>query len=109
MVQEPVIELKRLADQDEIPPGQCREFIVAGRAIAVFNVDGSFHAIDSVCPHKKGPLAEGPLEGRIVTCPWHGWEFDVTTGQLLHDEKIRITCYRLQIEGNDILIEMPQG
>ena len=106
MVQEPVIELTRVARQDEIPPGEGKSFVVAGKTIAVFNVGGSFHAIDGVCPHKKGPLAEGPLEGRIVTCPWHGWEFDVTSGQLQHDEKIRLACFKLHLEGGDILIEM---
>ena len=56
------------------PEGVCRR----GRVIALFNVDGTFYALDGVCPHQGGPLGQGTLEGCIVTCPWHGWQFDVT-------------------------------
>ena len=71
----------RIASVVETPPGSARELVAEGRVIALFNVEGTFHALDGVCPHAGGPLGQGQLDGCIVTCPWHGWQFDVTTGQ----------------------------
>jgi nitrite reductase/ring-hydroxylating ferredoxin subunit len=70
----------KLADVAEISPGTGRVVAARGRVLALFHVEGRFFAIDNSCPHRGGPLGEGVLEGRVVTCPWHGWEFDVTTG-----------------------------
>lgn len=71
----------RIAAAGELPPGHCGEFVVADRIVALFNVDGTFHALDGICPHQGGPLGKGSLAGSIVTCPWHGFQFDVATGQ----------------------------
>ena len=65
----------------ECPPGRSVERIVAGRVVALANVDGLFHAIDGLCPHQGGPLGTGTLCGTTLTCPWHGWQFDVVTGR----------------------------
>jgi nitrite reductase/ring-hydroxylating ferredoxin subunit len=70
----------RVAGKSEIPAGQGRMFDIGGRQVAVFNVAGKFHAIDNVCEHQGGPLAEGELDGCVVTCPWHGWTYDVSSG-----------------------------
>ena len=65
----------------EVPVGTAREVVSGDRVIALFNVAGTFYALDGVCPHQGGPLGQGTLEGCVVTCPWHGWQFDVTSGQ----------------------------
>jgi len=70
-----------LIDCDEIPDGTSREVVAEGLVFAVFNIDGAFHVLDGICPHAGGPLGKGMLRGCVVTCPWHGWQFDVTTGQ----------------------------
>lgn len=70
-----------LIPSDDLPVGESTEVVAEGRVFALFNVDGTFHVLDGVCPHAGGPLAKGALLGRVVTCPWHGWQFDVTTGQ----------------------------
>ena len=70
-----------VAAASEVPPGQGSEYVVAGRVIALFNVAGVYYALDGICPHQGGPLGKGALAGCIVTCPWHGFQFDVTTGQ----------------------------
>jgi len=72
-----------IAAVDDLPPGNAREAVVGGEMVAVFNVDGEFYALDGVCPHQGGPLGQGSLSGTTVTCPWHGWQFDVTTGKHL--------------------------
>ena len=66
---------------DELPLGATREVVVADRIVALFHSEEGVHALDGVCPHQGGPLGKGRLSGRIVTCPWHGWQFDVTSGQ----------------------------
>lgn len=74
-----------LALCNEVPLGGSHLVILEdGREVALFAVDGEFYALNNSCPHMGGPLAEGPFEGHIVTCPWHGWEFDVRDGHCLN-------------------------
>ena len=76
----------KVGEVADVPPGSGKCVEVNGRQIALFNVGGTFHAIDNTCLHRGGPLAEGELDGTVVTCPWHGWQYDVTTGQNTMDE-----------------------
>lgn len=76
-------EFVKVAAAAEIPPGKARAVDAGGKRIALFNVDGTFHAIDDTCTHRGGPLSEGTVEGTEVTCPWHGAVFDVTSGTVL--------------------------
>src|SRR5262245_33578844 len=71
----------RIAGEQDLKPGDVGEYVAADRIVALFNVDGTFYALDGICPHQGGPLGKGALTGCIVTCPWHGFQFDVTTGQ----------------------------
>lgn len=79
---------------------------VEDKSIALFNVNGQFYAIDNQCRHRGGPLGEGSLDGNVVACPWHGFLFDVTTGNCVTNPALKQTCYPLKIEGDDILIEI---
>lgn len=94
----------RVASVDEIPPGTGKEVLAGGRPIALFNVGGKFCAIDGVCPHQGGPLGEGELGGSVVTCPWHGWEFDVASGASTVHASIRQTTYEVRVEGKDVYV-----
>ena len=94
----------RVAATSDIPPGEGKTVEVGGRQIAVFNCDGAFYAIDNTCKHQGGPLGEGELAGTIVTCPWHGWTYDVTTGISPEDPGCAVDRYDIQLEGNDILV-----
>jgi 3-phenylpropionate/trans-cinnamate dioxygenase ferredoxin component len=87
----------------EIAPGTGRTLIVGGKDVAVFNVDGTFYAIDNTCPHRGGPLGEGELEGCAVTCPWHAWTFDLKTGESLTDD-LKVACYETKVEGGSVLV-----
>jgi nitrite reductase/ring-hydroxylating ferredoxin subunit len=75
-----------------------------GKTVAVFNVDGTIHAINNTCCHREGPLGEGELEGNIVTCPWHGWRYDVTTGACMNNPSAKVVAYQVKIEGNDVKV-----
>ena len=97
----------KIAKSDDIQPGQARTFEVGGKSIALFNVDGLFYAIDGTCTHRGGPLSEGELDGKEVTCPWHGAVFDVTTGQVLRPPAPRGTSsYRTRVDGEDVEVEI---
>ena len=87
----------------EIAPGTAKLVAVEGKELAVFNVDGTFHAIDNECPHRGGPLAEGEIEGCIVTCPWHAWQFDITSGESITDD-LKVERYDAKVEGDDVLV-----
>lgn len=83
--------------KDALKPGQVTEIIVAGKAIALANVDGIFHALSNTCPHAEGPLGEGSLSGSTLTCPYHGWQFDVGTGSCLTMGEHTVETYRVAI------------
>jgi len=97
----------RVASTDDIPAGQATMVEVNGKEIALFNVGGSFHAIDNTCTHVGGPLCEGELTGTEVTCPWHGGVFNVTTGEVLGPPPGRaVNRYNVRIDGPDIEVEV---
>ena len=97
----------KVAQTSDIPAGQAKCVEVGDKRIAIFNLDGTFHAMDEVCPHQAGPLSEGEIEGTVVTCPWHGWEFDVTTGAMPVNPNIAITTYPVRVDGEDVQVEVP--
>ena len=94
----------KVAKVEEMPPGTAREFQADGKVIALFNVNGKFYATDNVCLHRGGPLGAGPLEGEIVTCPWHGWQYNVTTGESVFNEQIKVQTFEVKVEGDDIVV-----
>ena len=93
----------RVAAASDVAPGSGLCVEAQGRQIALFNVDGTFYAVDNTCPHRGGPLAEGELEGATVTCPWHAWQFDLTTGESLTDDS-KVDRYDVKVEGGDVLV-----
>jgi nitrite reductase (NADH) small subunit len=96
----------RAARKDEIPAGSIREFAVEGKTIALSNVDGKFFAINNTCLHRGGPLGTGELHGKVVTCPWHGWQYDVTTGKLTMNPAVGVQCYVVEVRGDDIFVDI---
>lgn len=97
----------RIASASEIPSGEGREFVVAGKIIAVFNAQGVFHAMDGICPHAGGPLAKGALTGTVVTCPWHGWQFDVASGRHCLNVLLTHPAFEVILEDGEIWVELP--
>ena len=98
----------KVARTSEVTPGQAKMVEVEGKKIALFNVDGSFYAIDDTCTHRGGPLSEGVLEGKRVTCPWHGAIYDVTTGDVLdpNTNSVAATRYNVRVEASNIEVEV---
>jgi len=94
----------KVAEVGDVPPGTGKCVEAGGKQIALFNVAGAFHAIDNTCLHRGGPLGEGELEGTVVTCPWHGWQYDVTTGTNLDDDTTGVARYEVKLEGGAVLV-----
>ncbi len=96
-----------LAAVGEVPPGTGKAFVVADRRIALFNVDGRFHAIDDLCTHDQASLAEGTLAGTTIVCPWHAAEFDVTTGEVLSPPACEnVRSYPVVVNGSSVEVEI---
>ena len=98
-------EFIKVAETGEIPVGRMKQVMLDQERIVIANVAGSFFAFGGVCTHDDGPLADGDLEGSIVTCPWHFSQFDVTTGQVVEppaEEPVR--SYPVRIEGNSVYV-----
>jgi len=96
----------KVAETSEIAPGQGKVVEAGGRTLAVFNCDGTFYAIDNTCLHRGGPLGEGDLDGTIVTCPWHGWCWDVRTGVNAANAAVKVNAYPVAVEGSGVFVEV---
>lgn len=95
-----------IADLNDCPPGACLELVAEDRMVALFNVEGTFYALDGVCPHQGGPLGKGSLSGAVVTCPWHGWQFDVRTGKHQLSRTIVQPALNVRVEGQAVLVDL---
>ena len=94
-----------VAQRADVPPGTAREVMAGDQVLALFNVEGTFHALDGVCPHAGGPLGAGALRGSVITCPWHGWQFDVASGQNCLNPRICHTTFAVRVEGENVVVE----
>ena len=107
----------RLCPAADVPPGEGREFPVGDRLIALFrlaepggseeNGGGEWFALDGLCPHAGGPLGAGCLIGTTVTCPWHGWQFDVTTGTHALTPQVRAERFPVVVEAGAVFVTLP--
>ncbi|MBI2526683.1 MAG: Rieske 2Fe-2S domain-containing protein [Candidatus Rokubacteria bacterium] len=97
----------RLARVAEVGAGEGRVIAAAGTAVALFNVGGAYCAIANECPHRGGPLADGDLHGTVVTCPWHGWRWDVTTGANVNNPVLAVPCFEVSVRDGEVFAEIP--
>jgi nitrite reductase/ring-hydroxylating ferredoxin subunit len=96
----------KVATVAEVPPGHAKQVTVNNRPIAVFNVGGTYYAIDDTCTHRGASLAEGTLQGTEVTCPWHGARFDLISGAPLGPPAPHgVAVFRVQVVGDEIQVE----
>jgi len=96
----------KVASLADIPQGATLKADAAGIPVALYNVDGKVYATSNTCPHRGGPLGEGVLDGTSVTCPWHAFRFDVATGQCANQPALKVACYPVRLEGQDVLIQV---
>lgn len=108
---------------EEFEPGSCKIITVDGKSIGIYHVNGTFHALLNYCPHKGAELCTGPITGTsmpcddatftythkdaLVRCAWHGWEFEIATGQLLYDSKIRVKTYPVEVvDSGEVILQI---
>ncbi len=96
----------KVAAAGDVPAGTCKTFDVADTKIVIYNVDGTFYATTNTCVHQGGPLGDGLFDGTVVTCPWHAWQFDVVTGEAVFEPGVKIDCYPVHVDGDDIFVEV---
>ena len=97
----------RLCGTSEAPAaGQVMEAEVEGVALCIANIGGELSALDNWCPHRRGPLGQGWIEGHAVVCPWHSWAFDTRTGQAEYPENERVAVFPLRVEDGNVLVEI---
>jgi len=96
-----------VAKKGAIPVGQGATFPLGDRLVAVFNRNGTYHAIDDLCPHMGASLGAGELdEEGVVTCPWHAWRFDVCNGIWCDNPRLKIDAYEVRVEGDEIQVRL---
>jgi nitrite reductase (NADH) small subunit len=100
---------RRIASVNDLAPGQCCEIVIDDHVIALFNVAGEFFALDGICPHQGGPLGKGTLQGCVVTCPWHGWQFDVRTGQHQASAALSHPAFPTKVEEEVVWVRVPEA
>lgn len=101
-------EFHRVAGKNDVAPGQAISVEVVGQRVALFNVEGNYYAIGDACTHQGGPLSDGEVDSTTVTCPWHGAQFDLTTGAANRPPaSTSVPAYKVVVEGDDIKIEVP--
>lgn len=102
------MSMVKVAEVSQIPPGTGKVAQAEGKVLALFNLNGTFYALDNRCTHVGGPLGEGTVEGNQVTCPWHGSVFNITTGEIVAPPARRpVATFPVRVEGNAILVEVP--
>lgn len=97
----------KVALQSDLPPvNEAKEFSCSGKSICIANVSGNYSAMNNVCPHRGGPLAQGMVEHGKVVCPWHAWAWDVKTGEAEQNPSVKVAIYAMKIEGGDVMVEI---
>jgi nitrite reductase/ring-hydroxylating ferredoxin subunit len=91
---------------EDFLPGAGRMSVVDGRHVAIFRLDDGFFAIDNLCLHQAGPLCEGPVDAGVVTCPWHGWAYDIRTGVLVQDGHIGVSRHNTRVVGGMVQVQL---
>jgi nitrite reductase (NADH) small subunit/3-phenylpropionate/trans-cinnamate dioxygenase ferredoxin subunit len=98
---EDFVTVARVAD---VAPGTATAVVVGSREIALFNVGGTFYALDNTCPHQGGPLAEGWIDGTRVTCPWHAWTFELTDGSMTLGDYASVDPFDVRVRGDEVQV-----
>lgn len=100
--------MTKVAGVEEVPAGTGKVVRAGDKVLALFNVGGTFYAIDNRCTHMGGPLGQGKVDGTRVTCPWHGSVFDITTGQVISGPARRpVAPFRVQVKDGEVSVDLP--
>lgn len=91
---------------DQLDEGSGRELLVDGRIVALFVVDRAVFAVDGICAHQGGPISQGAVDRHCVTCPWHGWQYDVRSGTNLLTGRQMLDCFPVEVRGDEVWVDV---
>jgi nitrite reductase/ring-hydroxylating ferredoxin subunit len=94
----------KVATLADLQPGTAKTVAVNGDEITLYNVEGKIYATHNTCLHQGGPLGGGILQGEVISCPWHMWEYNVCTGEKIGDGSVKLLTYPVEIDGTDIKV-----
>lgn len=100
------MSFQRLCLLEDLELSRGKEFLVADKIVAAFRTDEGVFAVDGMCAHQGGPIAQGELRGKCVTCPWHGWQYDISTGVNLLSQKKMLANYPIEIRSDEVWIDV---
>ncbi len=100
------MEFQPVGNVADFEPGKGRMVIVGGRHVALFRLGDQFHALDNMCLHRAGPLCEGPIDQGVVTCPWHGWSYEIATGTLVQDPRVGVSRHEVRVDGDGVSVRL---
>ena len=92
----------------DFAPGAGKMVVVAGRHVALFRLGDEFFAIDNLCLHRAGPLCDGQIDNGVVTCPWHGWSYEIRTGTMVQDPRVGVSRHDVQIDGDQVSVRLTE-
>jgi nitrite reductase (NADH) small subunit len=95
-----------VAKRDEIAPGTGKMVMAQSKVLALFNLNGEFYCLDNTCAHRGGPIGQGDVDETIVTCPWHGWQYDIRTGISPWDENAKVQTFPVKVEEEEVMVEV---
>lgn len=98
----------RLCLVEELQESGALELVVAGRVLAAFQTEEGVQVVDGMCAHQGGPIAQGHLDKTCITCPWHGWQYDLCDGRNLLTNKKMLDVFPAEIRGEEIWVLMPE-
>lgn len=102
-------EFQTVCRLSELKDGEGKNVIVGGKILAVFRTGDELHAIDDACPHMGFSLAGGAVEDGIITCPLHAWRFRLSDGTWLSSPRVKVACYAVRVQGDEVQIEKSPG
>jgi nitrite reductase/ring-hydroxylating ferredoxin subunit len=99
-----MVVFHKVATLDEVKPGQAKDVVVGDELIAIYNVNGKIFATSDICLHAGGSLGQGELCDGVITCPLHGWQYEVESGKCMMVPAMKLKTYQVKVEGNGILV-----
>jgi len=92
---------------EDFVPGQGKMVVVGNRHVALFRLGDEFFALDNLCLHRGGPICEGQIDNnRVVTCPWHGWAYEIRTGTMVQDPRVGLSKHDVQVSGDEVSVRL---
>ena len=100
---------QKVATLDDLWSGEMRGLVVEGKKVLLLHIDDTIHAYENACPHKRTPLSQGSLDGKVLTCATHQWEFNACTGTGINPDSACLEAFAVKVENGDILVDVGQG